>query len=1056
MNSNTTTSKGKDEGDQAFLDVWDNVEGEVDVDDLIEEQQTQKEKEHPSNDDDATNSGGKATLTVVAMTNGAAAATGALAATPEKPTKDQQQQALEASTPLTEATSSHYYDVGVEDLDEDLEDNEDNQQKKQQLNVHVETDDEYDDYEADGPNGRSSYFMQNTIPGSSSNNNDTNQQQHNAWTRCVLHLHRIITKLLLCISHVAIHYPRITVIALSGVSIGLLAAGIFTNFTVENDNHDLWPPVESLSVTQTEWLYQESRFNYNPVLMDVLLHKKGANVLGQEGPQRVFDIVDKFTSQSGYKQGCAWAERFGHLYWVGQCHIDSVADFWLERQAIFDAQVQTDKDAIRQMSQLYYPGPTTAAYPDGVPVDVPAILGNTVRDANGTLTSADSYLIQFAIPWSNVTLAFEREAITRMLQLRDDYAAVEDTEGWVMEFRSFSSYADEFNRAIIADLWLIPVAAVIVAAFTVLFAFGKCHKVYSRGLLGVGAVLTIVASLMTTFGILFICGVPFTAQTIMVPFLMFGIGLDDAFIIYGSYNRKDPNKDIPTRIKSTFKDVGISIFLTSLTSMLAFVLGTFSSIPAVRWLCLYAFPAVGIDFFYQITFFVALIVLDEKRIQANRMDYCTCFTVPQDDDDDDDHKKNNNQQDENNGGELVEEAQQQHEDEPTTTTTAPQQTHIADRLMGWWSNQLLKPAVQTIAMLAFLGLSAASIYFATKLDQEFDFTALVPADSYLKEYYDSLDDYTKVTGMMTQAYFKDVDQGDRNIQKQMVQYIDELVATGEVAEPAYFWLRDFTLYSNQQYSESNGTFPSMNFDQQINEFLKDPIYYELYDEDIGRSRQRTVQETRVNLRMLVDAKDSKASVDMLSAVREVSGAQPINQGIDDWKFFTYSGEYHVYEFYREVVEELVFTSLMGVLSVNLIALFFIPHWTAVLFIFPFISLLYINMLGFLYISGVQINAISYITLVMSIGLMVDYIMHILMRYYDSKGTREERVRETMSSMGASIFLGAASTFLGIMALALSTSDILQNIFVSVVGLISFGVVNGLIFLPVVLSLVGPQ
>ena len=104
---------------------------------------------------------------------------------------------------------------------------------------------------------------------------------------------------------------------------------------------------------------------------------------------------------------------------------------------------------------------------------------------------------------------------------------------------------------------------------------------------------------------------------------------------------------------------------------------------------------------------------------------------------------------------------------------------------------------------------------------------------------------------------------------------------------------------------------------------------------------------------------------------------------------------------------------MGVLAVNVIAVLFIPHWTAVLFIFPFISLLYINMLGFLYLAGVQINAISYVTLIMSIGLMIDYVMHILVRFYECSGTRQQKVQATMSSIGSSIFLGATSTFLGI-------------------------------------------
>ena len=161
-------------------------------------------------------------------------------------------------------------------------------------------------------------------------------------------------------------------------------------------------------------------------------------------------------------------------------------------------------------------------------------------------------------------------------------------------------------------------------------------------------------------------------------------------------------------------------------------------------------------------------------------------------------------------------------------------------------------------------------------------------------------------------------------------------------------------------------------------------------------------------------------------------------------------------FYNTVVPELIFSAIMGVIAVTLIAYFFIPHWTAALFVFPFITVLYFNMLGFLKVAGVQINATSYVTLIMSIGLMIDYIMHILVRFYESAGNRHEKVRETMTSMGSSIFLGAASTFLGIVCLSMSTNDILKDVFLSCVGLITFGVLNGLIFLPVTLALVGPE
>ena len=73
------------------------------------------------------------------------------------------------------------------------------------------------------------------------------------------------------------------------------------------------------------------------------------------------------------------------------------------------------------------------------------------------------------------------------------------------------------------------------------------------------------------------------------------------------------------------KEVGVSIFISTLTTVVSFTLGgTCSSLPALRWFAFYAGPTVMIDFLYQITFFLALVSLDgdtrrRKRIN-NKMD----------------------------------------------------------------------------------------------------------------------------------------------------------------------------------------------------------------------------------------------------------------------------------------------------------------------------------------------------------------------------------------------------------------------------------------------------
>ena len=81
----------------------------------------------------------------------------------------------------------------------------------------------------------------------------------------------------------------------------------------------------------------------------------------------------------------------------------------------------------------------------------------------------------------------------------------------------------------------------------------------------------------------------------------------------------------------------------------------------------------------------------------------------------------------------------------------------------------------------------------------------------------------------------------------------------------------------------------------------------------------------------------------------------------------------------------------------------------------------------------------------------------ILRYHESQfKTREGRVKDTLETMGSSILLGGLSTFLGVIPLAFSTSTILRTVFTCLFSMVVLGVTHGLVLLPVVLSVIGPQ
>ena len=93
---------------------------------------------------------------------------------------------------------------------------------------------------------------------------------------------------------------------------------------------------------------------------------------------------------------------------------------------------------------------------------------------------------------------------------------------------------------------------------------------------------------------------------------------------------------------------------------------------------------------------------------------------------------------------------------------------------------------------------------------------------------------------------------------------------------------------------------------------------------------------------------------------------------------------------------------------------------------------------------------------MSIGLLVDFNMHILLRYYESPCTsRESKVKDALQTMGSSVVVGGLSTFLGVVPLLFSSSSLMKNLFYGFWGMVLVGCGHGVIVMPVLLSYIGP-
>jgi len=126
--------------------------------------------------------------------------------------------------------------------------------------------------------------------------------------------------------------------------------------------------------------------------------------------------------------------------------------------------------------------------------------------------------------------------------------------------------------------------------------------------------------------------------------------------------------------------------------------------------------------------------------------------------------------------------------------------------------------------------------------------------------------------------------------------------------------------------------------------------------------------------------------------------------------------------------------------------------------------------GFMAVCGIKLNAVPQVTLVMTMGIAVEFTAHTVLAFLCAPepeptaaqgastwfSSRRQRCAAALGKMAVPTAHGAMTTFLGIVMISTSKSEfIVLYYFVLYALIVAFGVVNGLIVLPAVLVLAGP-
>lgn len=310
--------------------------------------------------------------------------------------------------------------------------------------------------------------------------------------------------------------------------------------------------------------------------------------------------------------------------------------------------------------------------------------------------------------------------------------------------------------------------------------------------------------------------------------------------------------------------------------------------------------------------------------------------------------------------------------------------------------------------------------------------------------------YKRTFGFFQVVISGDYNYSDPMFQRQVENLTRSLEASKYISKPIYTesWLRSFLSYVSRNDDYLNVTLDDeSSFVKSLKEIWLFPTSSFSLDVKFDESGERIVASRF--LIQAVNVSGTNQEKDMVKELRGICNASPLNVSV-----------FHPYFVFFDQFELVRPTSLQcmvfGALVMMLISFIFIPNILCCLWVAFCIVSIELGVAGYMALWDVNLDSISMINLIMCIGFSVDFTAHICYAYMSSKRSRaEDRVKDSLYSLGLPIAQGAASTILGLMALLLANTYIFLVFFKMVFLVIFIGAMHGMFLLPVLLSIFGP-
>lgn len=552
----------------------------------------------------------------------------------------------------------------------------------------------------------------------------------------------------------------------------------------------------------------------------------------------------------------------------------------------------------------------------------------------------------------------------------------------------------------------------------IFITLGELNRVKSRITLAFLSLISVGLAVAATLGLSSAFGLFYGPVHQLLPLLMLGIGIDDAYVIVTAFDNVDQALPLRQRVAFALAEAGTAVTVTSFTNSCAFFIGATTAIPALRYFAISAAVGILFDFFLQTTFFVAFLTFDARRQEAKKMDVITCVTVE-------------NVSPVNIFG-----------SEPGILSR-----FFHDRFSPW----IVQKHVRFGCIVLSLSMFAVALYGTTELKQEFEPEFFFLDGSYQRKFDEINDIYFPQYIIPVNIYTGTMDYADEDIQRRMNKLFGQ---SGYVLSDDYIvndslssWYVGFRA-SEAILNDVDAVIEPEQYYLKLQDFLETENGSR-FRNDLVFNDKSTLKASR-SLAFLTNIATNDDQVDAMLSIRQSVEKATLPDAFPFTLAFIYFEQYVVIK--SETIK-IVFSSLAVVFFVSVIL---IGDPYAAFIVLLGVGLSVVDILGVVHFWDINLNSVSVINLSIAVGLTIDYSAHIGLAFMEAVGTRRERVTTALKALGPPLIHGGISTLLVISVLAFARSYIFRVFFKMFILIIGFGIFHGMVVVPQTLSLFGPD